>query len=555
MANYSDGAFRRVWSHGLLNLFKNGAFLDFYDGDLPVSANLAQTGNLLARVTLPDDPFTAIDLNTINISAPWISTFGDVRKAGTPIYARILTADDPNQTDLTATYARIDIPIRSNVDLSAYTWRDPGTTGSALANLEVAYLSTESTWAYYRDNTGVLLGPINANGEMILNLDVFQMNTIIQINSILISSFGGGNGGSLIDSPAITHGRGPTSSRPIPSLSNDGWIYFDTTLDLLLRSNGTAWEDIGGSLGFTPIDSALLGVPGGVATLDSTLGTLTSTQVPASLLGALIYRGTWDATLNVPTITPADSTNLGWYYVVQTAGSTDINGITDWKLGDWIISNGVTWEKIDNTDQVVSVNSFQGAVNLTTDTVPEIVPGPPVNLYFTEDRAINSLLSSFTTSPPGGEVTNSDSIVSAIEKLSYRRRLQANYITPLIASNEYDATHTLDLCQTATLTRITASNPCWVRIYTSDAYRSMDNSRLINTDPLQNHGVALDAVMTSSLTLDLSPIMIFANQDFLSGGQNDIKAYLSIQNLDSVSAAIDITLTYLPIEQYTVQLM
>lgn len=80
------------------------------------------------------------------------------------------------------------------------------------------------------------------------------------------------------------------------------------------------------------------------------------------VIGGVEYQGTWNATTNIaPTIVSSTGTK-GHYYVVSTAGSTNIDGITDWKVSDWIIFNGTTWEKVDNTDQVSSVFGRQGAV-------------------------------------------------------------------------------------------------------------------------------------------------------------------------------------------------
>lgn len=105
------------------------------------------------------------------------------------------------------------------------------------------------------------------------------------------------------------------------------------------------------------------GVANGVATLDSA-GTVPIAQLPAAVLGALSYQGTWDASTNTPTLTSSTGTK-GYYYVVNVAGSTNLNGITDWKIGDWAVFNGSVWQKIDNTDSVTSVNGYTGAVNLT----------------------------------------------------------------------------------------------------------------------------------------------------------------------------------------------
>lgn len=86
------------------------------------------------------------------------------------------------------------------------------------------------------------------------------------------------------------------------------------------------------------------------------------------LLGGLSYRGAWDASTNSPTLTSGAGTN-GFYYVVSVNGSTNLDGITDWKMGDWAIFNGTVWQKIDQTNTVLSVNGQTGAVALNADDV------------------------------------------------------------------------------------------------------------------------------------------------------------------------------------------
>ena len=109
------------------------------------------------------------------------------------------------------------------------------------------------------------------------------------------------------------------------------------------------------------------GAAGGVATLDGG-GTVPTSQLPAAVLGALKYQGTWNATTNVPTLTSSVGTQ-GYYYVVSVAGATNLDGITDWKIGDWAIFGTATWQKIDNTDAVASVNGFTGTVVLGASDV------------------------------------------------------------------------------------------------------------------------------------------------------------------------------------------
>ncbi len=99
------------------------------------------------------------------------------------------------------------------------------------------------------------------------------------------------------------------------------------------------------------------------------------------LIGGSIYQGTWNASTNTPSLSSGVGTK-GYYYIVNVAGSTNLDGITDWNIGDWAIFDGSSWQQVDNTDAVVSVNGFTGAVSLTTSDIPE----GPTNFYYTDSR-------------------------------------------------------------------------------------------------------------------------------------------------------------------------
>ena len=122
------------------------------------------------------------------------------------------------------------------------------------------------------------------------------------------------------------------------------------------------WNDTHDLTGFGTSATLDAGVANGVATLDGS-GTVPISQLPAAVLGALSYQGTWNASTNTPTLTSSVGTK-GYYYVVSVAGSTNLNGISDWQIGDWAVYNGSAWQKIDNTDVVTSVNGYVGAVVL-----------------------------------------------------------------------------------------------------------------------------------------------------------------------------------------------
>jgi hypothetical protein len=95
----------------------------------------------------------------------------------------------------------------------------------------------------------------------------------------------------------------------------------------------------------------------------TTNGTTTSWGSIAG--GGLSYQGTWNATTNTPTLASSTGTN-GYYYIVATAGSTNLNGITDWQIGDWLLFNGSVWQKIDQSELVASITSSDGSIVVTT---------------------------------------------------------------------------------------------------------------------------------------------------------------------------------------------
>lgn len=106
-----------------------------------------------------------------------------------------------------------------------------------------------------------------------------------------------------------------------------------------------------------------LGAASGIATLDGG-GKLTSSQIPAALVGAVVYQGTWNANTNTPALASGVGAK-GNYYKVSVAGSTVIDGIGQWNIGDTIIFDGTTWDKIDGiASEVITVVGRFGNVTL-----------------------------------------------------------------------------------------------------------------------------------------------------------------------------------------------
>ena len=73
----------------------------------------------------------------------------------------------------------------------------------------------------------------------------------------------------------------------------------------------------------------------------------------------LTFKGSWNANTNNPFLQSGVGV-AGEYYIVSVAGTTNLDGVTDWQIGDWAIFEGATsmWQKIDNHD-IISYNTIQ----------------------------------------------------------------------------------------------------------------------------------------------------------------------------------------------------
>ena len=66
----------------------------------------------------------------------------------------------------------------------------------------------------------------------------------------------------------------------------------------------------------------------------------------------LKFKGTWNADTNTPSLTSSLGED-GNFYIVDVSGSTDLNGTTDWQVGDWAVfvdaDGASSWRKVDNS--------------------------------------------------------------------------------------------------------------------------------------------------------------------------------------------------------------
>lgn len=84
-----------------------------------------------------------------------------------------------------------------------------------------------------------------------------------------------------------------------------------------------------------------LGQPSGIATLNSS-GQVPLTQLP---FAGLTVDGTWNASTNSPTLVSGSGVS-GHFRVVTVSGTTNLDGITSWAVGDWALFSISAWTKV-----------------------------------------------------------------------------------------------------------------------------------------------------------------------------------------------------------------
>ncbi len=278
------------------------------------------------------------------------SVFGDLRWAGLiPPYSG--SYDAARGVD-TGTNEQIPTPSKEN---RGYYWivTVPGN--------QWGYELTQGDWLV---STGTEYQWVDAGAQKIASYDTLGIVQIKQGGGIVVSPEG------LIEvDPTQLSGvktvnsQGPDANGNV--LVNIGDIpNLQDLLDSKVKQVN-AILPVDGVLTLTAIDIGALdvnlrGAANGVASLDAD-GKVPINQLPAAILGALRYQGVYDAATDTPALPTPDASNVGFYWVVNVAGTQ--HGL-ELEVGDWIVSNGTSYDEVDNQNKVSSVNGKTGVVIL-----------------------------------------------------------------------------------------------------------------------------------------------------------------------------------------------
>lgn len=134
---------------------------------------------------------------------------------------------------------------------------------------------------------------------------------------------------------------------------------------------------------------------------DITLNDAVSFWVPpkaadGNTVNDAVYAGAWDASTNTPTLATGSGTS-GTVYKVSVAGTTTLDEVTSWSVGDYLVFDGFEqkWMKCRTSQQFITDITAMLAVQMST--LFSVQPSP--DLAMRADAGWRRLQANFVVAP------------------------------------------------------------------------------------------------------------------------------------------------------------